>query len=404
MILDGWREIAESWWRHRFRTAVTAGSVAWGVFLLVVLLAAGTGLENNLRWEYRDDAVNSIWMYTGRTSRPWKGHGAGRSVEFLNRDYVLLDELESSEAVTGRFYPPGDTTMRWNGRVGSFDIRATHPGHQDIEQSLITSGRFLNDRDIEQRRKVAVVGDRVVAFLFGDTDPIGEWMVIGDAAWKVVGVFTDVGGTRETQLVYIPVSTAQVIFGGGDALNILMFTVPLETTTEQSLDIEREAVEALAMSHHLDPDDGSALRARNNLERFADVQRIFTWLRGFIWLVGLGTVAAGVVGVSNIMLISVQERTRELGLRKALGATPGQLVRMVVQEAIALTAVSGYLGLILGVGLVQLIPENEYLRDPTVDLNAALVATVILVVAGTLAGWFPARRAASIPATEALRG
>lgn len=404
MSLDGWREIAESWWRHRFRTAITAGSVAWGVFLLVVLLAAGTGLENNLRWEYRDDAINSIWVYAGQTTRPYKGHGTGRPLQLENADVDLIDEMDLSVDVTGRFYPPGDTSMRWGSRVGSFDVRATHPGHQAIEQSVITSGRFLNERDIQERRKVVVLGDRVVEFLFGDVDPLGEWLILGDAAWKVVGVFTDVGGVRETQMVYIPVSTAQVLFGGEDHLSQVMFTVPPTTSALESLDIEREATELLASQHIVDPSDRGALRMRNNIERFEDIQRIFTWPRGFIWLVGLGTVAAGVVGVSNIMLIAVQERTRELGLRKALGATPAQLVTMVVQEAVALTAVSGYAGLVLGVALVEAIPENEYLRDPRVDVDAALLATVILIVAGTLAGWFPARHAASIPATEALRG
>ena len=404
MTLDGWREIAEGWWRHRFRTAVTAGSVAWGVFLLVVLLASGTGLENNLRWEYRDDAINSIWVYAGQTTRPWKGHRTGRSIELENADVETLDALDFSDAVTGRYYPPADTPIRFDGRVGSFEIRATHPGHQDIEQSLVTSGRFLNDRDIDERRKVAVVGDRVVDFLFQDVEPIGQWLIIGDAAWRVVGVFTDVGGVRETQMVYIPVTTAQTIFGGDDTLRQVMFTVPEATNGEQAQAIEVRAKEALAVRHWVDPEDRGALRVRNNIERFADVQRIFTWLRGFIWLVGLGTVAAGVVGVSNIMLIGVQERTRELGLRKALGATPRQLIWMVVQEAIALTAISGYVGLLLGVGLVELIPENEYVRDPRVDLNAAVSATVLLILAGTLAGWFPAQRAARIPATEALRG
>lgn len=403
MNFDSWREIAESWWRHGFRTAVTAGSVAWGVFLLVVLLAAGTGLENNLRWEYRDDAINSIWVYGGRTTRPWKGHAPGRPILFENADYDAIDDLPDSVAVTGRYYPGGDTRMRWRGRVGSFDMRATHPGHQAIEQSLITSGRFLNDQDITERRKVAVVGQRVREFMFGEVDPIGEWLIIGAAAWRVVGVFDDVGGVRETQMVYVPVSTAQVIFGGGETLHQLMFTVPDDTTAQASLDIEDSAKAVLAQSHHVDPADRGALRMRNNLERFADVQRIFTWLRGFIWLVGLGTVAAGAVGVSNIMLIGVQERTRELGLRKALGATPGQLITMVVAEAVALTALSGYLGLVLGVAVVQAIPDNEYLRDPRVDLGVAVAATVLLVVAGALAGWFPARRAARIPATEALR-
>jgi putative ABC transport system permease protein len=401
--LDAWREVAEGWWRHRFRTAVTAGSVAWGVFLLVVLLAAGTGLENNLRWDYRDDAINSIWLWSGVTTRPWKGQRTGRDLEFDNADYDWLADQDYSEAISGRFHPGGNTTMKWGGRVGNFSIRSTHPGHQDIELSHITSGRFLNDRDVLERRKVAVIGERVQEFLFGETDPIGEVMVIGDAAWTVVGVFTDEGGARETQMVYIPVSTAQVLFGGGERLDQLMFTVPEGTDAEASVAIEAELRAGMGARLVADPEDRAALRIRNNLERFSDVQRIFTWLRAFTWLVGLGTVAAGAVGVGNIMLISVQERTAEIGLRKALGATPKQLIRMIVFESVALTAVSGYAGLVLAVALVQAIPDNEYLRAPSVELPAALVATVVLVFTGVLAGWFPARRAASIPATEALR-
>ena len=403
MNLDAWREVAEGWWRHRFRTAVTAGSVAWGVLLLVVLLAAGTGLENSLRWEYRDDAINSIWLFGGTTTRPYKGQNTGRSIVYDNADYGWVRTQGWSDATTGRYYPPGDTKMRWKGRVGSYDIRAVHPGHQDVEQSIVTAGRFLNDRDLAERRKVAVIGERVRDFLFRDADPLGEVMVIGDAAWTVVGVFTDVGGSRETQLVYLPATTAQAVFGAGEDLAMLMFTVDEGTTVEGSAAIERAVVEGLASRHVVDPGDKGAIRVRNNLESFADVQKIFSWLRGFTWLVGLGTVAAGAVGVGNIMLISVQERTRELGLRKALGATPRQLVRMVVAESVALTAVSGYLGLVAGVLIVELFPENESLRDPSVDLGAALVATALLVLTGVLAGWFPARRAANIPATEALR-
>jgi putative ABC transport system permease protein len=407
--LDGWLEILQGWWRNGFRTAVTAFSVGWGIFMLVVLLAMGTGLENNLRWQFRDDAVNSLWLYPGVTTLAWKGQNPGRRLVFDNRDYDWMAQRDEVEHLTGRFSFGRDAVVRRGSRTGTFSIRSVHPGHRYTENTLITQGRFLNDRDLDERRKVAIVGTRVLDYLFEpDEDPVGQWIELNGVAFQVVGVFDDVGGSRETQLVYLPLTTAQMAFGDGNSIHQLMFTVDPNTTLEESAEIELAIQHDLGLRMGFDPEDPRALRVRNNMESFADTLKIFVWLRSFTWLVGLGTVLAGVVGVSNILLISIKERTRELGLRKALGATPGSLIAMILQESLALTALSGLVGLVLGVGLVEglraWMPENDYLRDPHVDFGAVLAATAVVVLAGAIAGFFPARRAARIPPIEALRG
>lgn len=413
--LDRLREVVESHARHRFRTAVTAGSVAWGIFMLVLLLGAGTGLENNIRWQFRDDAINSIWVYRGATSLPWKGQPVGRTVRFTNADIERITEVVPEvEHITGRFYLFGEFTISARSptggvRRGAFSVRSCHPGHQYVEQTQIVAGRFLNPRDLADKRKVVVVGLRVAEFLFPGRPVggvLGEWIDVAGIQYRVVGVFEDVGGEGEMRQIYIPITTAQAAYGGGEEVHQVMFTVG-DATVEEAAGIADRVRRVLARNHHFSPDDLRAVRVRNNLERFHEVQQIFVWLRIFTWLVGAGTVAAGVVGVSNIMLISVRERTAELGLRKAIGATPGQLVSMVVQEALLLTALAGYAGLVGGVAVLEtirrLMPDNEYIRDPQVDLPAVIGATVLLVVAGTLAGWFPARRAARVAPVEALR-
>ncbi|MCB9760956.1 MAG: ABC transporter permease [Alphaproteobacteria bacterium] len=404
---DRWQEVFETHARNRLRSGITAASVAWGIFMLVVLLGAGTGLENNVAWGFRDDAVNSIWIYGGKTSLPWKGHPVGRSVGFTNRDFALIrDTVPGVEYITGRFYLWGEFAIRWRDKAGAFSVRSCHPDHLYLERTKMVAGRFLNPIDIEQKRKVTVIGVEVADFLFGDHDPLGETLDIRGIAYQVVGVYEDEGGGGELRQVYIPISTAQAAYGGGERVHQIMFTVG-DASVEASEEIAERVTALLAERHHFDPADPRAIRIRNNLESFAEIQQIFTWIRAFIWVVGIGTVLAGVVGVSNIMLISVRERTRELGLRKALGAPPGALVAMILREAVALTAVSGYVGLVAGVAVIELVrqtvPENDYVRDPEVQLSAAVGALVLLVVCGALAGWFPARRAAQVHPIEALR-
>lgn len=404
--LDRWAEIAQSLWRHRVRTALTTLSVAWGTFVLVVLLGAGRGLQNSVAWQFRDDATNSIWLYSGETSRPFEGRPVNRPILFDNDDFDRLLRIEGIDRATGRFYLRGPT-IAYKQRSASFSVRSVHPDHQYLENTQITAGRFLDPLDLEDKRKVAVIGKEVAEFLFRGADPIGAWINVARVPFRVVGVFEDTGGSSEMRQIYLPVTTAQATFGGSTrTLHQMMFTVG-DADVEAAERMATEVVEMLAAQHHFDPADGKAVRVRNNVEAFQDIQRIFSLLDAFVWLVGVGTVTAGIVGVSNIMLVSVRERTAEIGLRKALGATPGRIVGGILQEAVFLTAASGYLGLVAGVALLEALrlwlPENDYLREPQVTLGPAVAATVLLVVFGGLAGFVPAWRAARIHPVEALR-
>ena len=407
LSLDRWQEIFDTIRRNKLRTFLTSLSVAWGIFMLVLLLGAGTGLRNGVEHDFRDDAINSLWLWSGNTSMPFEGHGIGRRIQFTNADYDLIAQrFPAAEHLTGRFYLRGNLMVSYGAKNSSFDVRSVHPAHRHLENTIITAGRFLNDLDLAERRKVAVIGEAVARFLFGEADPLGAWIQINNIQYKVIGIFRDEGGEGELRKIYIPISTAQMAYGGGNDIHQLMFTVG-DAGTEQSKRIEQEVRTLLAGRHRFAPEDKRALRIRNNLERAATINALFDGIQLFVWVIGGLTVIAGIVGVSNIMLISVKERTKEIGVRKALGATPGAIVGQIVQEAIVLTGVSGYLGLVAGIGLLELVnryvPESDYLRNPQVDLGVALVATGLLVFCGALAGYFPARRAARVDPVVALR-
>ncbi|MBX2802865.1 MAG: ABC transporter permease [Myxococcales bacterium] len=407
MELDRLREIGESLWRHRLRTALTALSVAWGTYVLVVLLGTGQGLQNSVAHEFRDDATNSIWMYRGESSRPFEGLPIGRPTRFDNRDFAELIRMDGVEHATGRFYPWRSTVLAYEGRTAEFDIRAVHPGHQYIERSQMTAGRYIDELDLRDLRKVLVIGKEVERFLFRGVDPIGEWVTVAGVPFRVVGVFEDAGGESEMRQVYMPITTAQATFGSGTRqIHQIMFSVG-DATIEQAQALADQAVATLASRHRFDPADTRAVRVRNNVEQFERVQRIFRLVDAFVWLVGVGTITAGIVGVSNIMLVSVRERTNEIGLRKALGATPARIVSGIVAEALMLTAVAGYCGIVGGVATLEVIrnwmPDNDYLREPEVTLAPALAAAVLLTLFGALAGFVPAWRAAQVQPVDALR-
>lgn len=403
---ERWSEVMESLLRHRFRTAATALAVIWGMFALVVLLGAGKGLENMVTHEFRDDATNSLWIWRGQTSLPWKGLRVGRQVKLTNADLEAVKALPEVDHISGRF-SLWDATVHFGEKASTFGVRATHPDHQILEKTKMVTGRFMNDRDIEDRRKVAVIGTQVRDYLFGeDANPIGQWVIVSNVAYLVVGVFDDDGGPDESKLVYIPITTAQRAYGGGDQIHQMMFTMGDATVAESKV-IEERVRALLADRLDFDPRDQKALRVRNNLESLSDILSVLGYLRLFVWIVGIGTMTAGVVGTSNILFVSVAERTREFGLRKAIGATPGSIIMLVLVEAVTLASLAGYVGMVLGVGVVEAVrrwlPENEYVRDPSVDLRAVLLALAAITIAGLLAGLFPARRAAQINPIVALR-
>jgi putative ABC transport system permease protein len=406
--VDRWQEIGQVLRRSKLRTALTAFSVAWGIFMLVILLGAGAGLQHGAEYGFRDDATNSIWVYPGRTSVPHEGHAVGRPVRFTNDDHdAVKGAVEGVEHITSRFYLEGQFVVSRGERHASFDVRSCHPDHQYLENTIIVAGRFLNDLDVRERRKVAVLGPTVVAALFAaHEDPLGQWIDVRGIPYRVVGVFEDTGGEGELRKIYVPISTAQMAYNGQNRVHQIMFTLG-DADVERSRAIADEVRGLLARRHDFAPADKAAVRLSNNLEQFQRFLDLFTWIRVFTWVIGIGTILAGIVGVSNIMLIAVQERTREIGVRKALGATPAAIVGLIVQEALVITAASGYVGMLAGIGALELaarfVPDSEFMRDPEVDLGVVLGATLVLVASGLLAGYFPARRAARISPVEALR-
>ncbi|VAW30575.1 ABC transporter, permease protein, partial [hydrothermal vent metagenome] len=347
------------------------------------------------------------WVYQGQTVKPYKGTNAGRQIRFTNADYTRTKRLDRHiNHISGRYYV-GSKTISYKHNYGSYNIRAVTPGIKYIENTDITNGRFLNRLDMEHFSKVMVISDVVRKDLFknGET-PLGKYVKVSDIPFKVIGVFKDAGGNGEMRKVYIPVSTAQRVFNGGNRLNQIMFTVG-DATLKQTKQIEKELRAEFAKVHHFDPADRRAIHISNNLDQYKKVMNLFLGIRVFIWIIGIGTIIAGIVGVSNIMMIVVKERTKEIGIRKALGATPKSIVGLILLESVVITSMAGYLGLMAGVGLLELVnkymPPSDFFRNPEANLSIALTAMVLLVISGAIAGFIPAKKAASIKPIDALR-
>jgi putative ABC transport system permease protein len=415
-MIDRWGEILQTLGRRKLRTALTALSVAWGIFMLVVLLAAGNGLANGAEVEFSKDAMNSVWAFGWRLSKPFEGNPVGKRVWLYNEDYELARTLPIAEM--------GSPVLGLDGRVrrgsqsASFGLMGVLPGYDLIEKSELVEGRFLSEDDQRERRKVAVIGVKVKRILFGQQNPIGAVFELNRAPFTVVGVFDEETEESEQQTIYVPLSTAQLLFTwgprapdgqvrtAGNRIERFVFTVGDATAAQTGAAIDKLRA-GLAARKGFAPDDKEAVRIFNAQEIYERFHGLFTGIRTFVWLIGLGTILAGVVAVSNIMLISVQERTREIGVRKAVGARPSTIVSMILQETMAITLVSGYLGLVAGVAVVtaaqRLIPPSPFFRRPDVDIVVGLGATLVLVVAGMLAGLFPALRAARVNPIAALR-
>lgn len=407
MLIERFAEILNVLRRNRLRTLLTALSVAWGVFVLALLLGAGRGLENGAAWEFRDDAVESLYVQSGQTSVAYAGRKLGRDIKLMNEDLDALSrELPAISHLSGHFYLWGEFQVRHGNKHSAFDIRGVHPGHQFLEKTEIVRGRYISDVDILKRRKICVIGTKVREALFGKTNPIGQYIEIRGLFYLVVGEFEDIGAEAELLRIYVPITTAQLIYNSPNRIHSLMLELKSADLAESQLTGE-QVQRILAARHQVSPTDRRAIRVFNSLDRYYKITSVFAWIRVFVWIVGLGTLLAGVIGVSNIMLISVAERRQEIGVRRAVGATAGSIVGMIVGESVLLTALSGYGGLIAGVALVELVAKTftdlPFLRNPSVDIRVMLTAAGLVVVAGALAGLFPALRAARVDPITALR-
>ncbi|MCB0515912.1 MAG: ABC transporter permease [Chitinophagales bacterium] len=408
---EKWLEITDSLLRHKLRTFLTAFGVFWGIFMLIFLLGTGKGLQNGVENMFRDDALNSIWLYPGKTSVPYNGLPVGREISFNNTDQAMfIRNIPQIDHLTGRYNMWGEFSINYKQKAYSFFVRTVHPDHKYLENTLITEGRFINDIDIREKRKVACIGKVIKDEIFGDADPLGEYLEIKGVYYKVVGVFEDKGGEREMRNIYLPITTAQLLENANGRVHQWMATIGNSDLAE-SEKIEKKLKSIFANKYKFDENDAQAIYIRNNIEEFERFQTLFRYIRAFVWFVGLGTLFAGIMGISNIILITVKERTREIGIRKALGATPNNIVTMILSESVIITIVAGYLGLIFGLGIIELINqamlrfkiETPFFRQPEIDLGVALSALGVMILAGLIAGWMPAREAAGIKPIEAMR-
>lgn len=409
--LERWQEILETISKNKLRTFLTGLSVASGIFILVILLGFGQGMQNGISAQFQRDASNRISVYSGVTSVGYKGLNPGRFIEMTNDDYNYLikkyeDDLEFKSSV----YRIWSGTLNFGNESGSYRVEGVYPDYQFLENEDMVAGRYINYDDQDKKSKVMVIGNKVKQDLFQNQDAIGQQVQINGINFKVVGVYSDPGGEREETRAFVPLSTSQRVFGGADKVRNLGFTLkPKETfekTLEQSVRFSSEIESFLKERHLVSPDDTSAIGINNTLEGTKRFYDLIGMIKTFFWVVGICTIIAGVVGVSNIMLIIVKERTKEIGIRKALGAQPLSIITMILHESIFVTAIAGFTGLILSMALLEVLGPNldmDFIKNPSVNFNVAITTVFILILAGALAGFVPAYRAARIKPITALR-
>ncbi len=413
--LDIWQEIFATIKTNRLRTFLTGFSIAWGIFMLMILLGSGNGLQNGVKEQFAENSINVMWLWTGETSLPYEGLKEGREIKFKNNDFLFLKEKNNKlEKVSSRFYLPGNVTYNYKNEYASFETSSCHPSLKDIENIKIDSGRFINEKDINEFRKVIVIGVDIQKALFTGENPLGKYLTLNQIPFKVIGISYDKAG-RNKRVAYIPVTTAQRIFNGADRVHEFAVTTKMVATDTEAEAITQNVRQKMALRHKFDPKDNKAMGSFNMLTEYIRTMKIFQAIKIFIWIIGIGTLIAGIVGVSNIMLILVKERTVEIGIRKAIGASPSSVIGLVLLESVLVTTVAGYVGLVIGVAVMEGINfliekmlasgggEGMFFRNPTVDFKTAIVSTLILVISGALAGYLPARRAAGVKPIEALR-
>ncbi len=414
---DNFREIWSTVKKNKLRTFLTGFSVAWGIFMLIILLGAGNGLANGIAHNFEDMAENTVYLWSRYTTLPYKGFQPNRRIELTEKDYYAIKrDHPEVDMISGANYHNDTISVDQEYLTGK--IVAVHPDYCFIDYIKIhtENGRFINQLDMMERRKVIVISPRMAQVLFRDTNPLGEYVKIGNLIFRVVGIYEDKNNTNNAP-AYIPFSTGQLLYDNGYIMHNILFTLQGINTEEESEAFYTRFRERMAKRHQYDPADRNAIGMYDSGANFRMLRGMTNGINFFIWIIGIGTLMAGIVGVSNIMLITVRERTREFGIRKAIGAKPSSILGLIIIESVLVTAIFGYVGMITGIGLTELInygmemaeasngvSEGESVfRNPTVNITVALSATLLLVFAGVLAGYFPARKATKISAIEAMR-
>lgn len=417
-MIDTWQEIYSTIRRNKLRTFLTGFAVAWGIFMLIVLLGAGNGLIHAFEQSASERSMNSIRVFAGWTSKSYDGLKEGRFVRLDNRDLEATTRYFPEHVIkAGANVWQGGVTLSFGQEYVSLSLSGVYPNLTEVEAVKLSKGRFVNEIDIRERRKVIVLHKKTAEILFDKThtEPIGQFVNAGSVVYRVVGLYDDKGdsGSRDA---YIPFTTLQTIYNKGDKLNDLVMTTKNLDTKEANEAFVARYRKVLSTIHRFDPEDHSAIWIWNRFTDYLQQQEGSALLRIAIWVIGIFTLLSGIVGVSNIMLITVKERTREFGIRKALGAKPLSILRLVIIESVTITTLFGYVGMVAGIAATEWMDSafgnqtmdnglwsTTVFLNPTVDIRIAIQATLTLIIAGTLAGFFPARKAAGIRPIEALR-
>ncbi len=409
--IERWQEIFDTIRKNKLRTFLTGLSVASGIFMLVILLGFGQGMQNGIAHEFEQDATTIVEVWPGITSKGYRGLNPGRRIQLRNENYetataLYADKIEyKSPLIFVR-----NVSVNYGKEALVYGVRGVSYDYQFIDNQKMHEGRFLNYQDEVSTGKVAIIGKKIKQDVFKEVNtPVGEFINISGVLFKIVGVF-DENEEREEERIYIPITTAQKVFNGANNIDNISYTLPpvenFDQAVVQAIAFKDNLRTYLQQVHTVAPDDTSAIQVWSALEEAKRYFSLVGNIKFFFWFVGICTIIAGVVGVSNIMLIVVKERTREIGIRKALGAKPWSIVGMILHEAIFITTIFGFTGLIFSMGLLELVGPNievDYVLNPSVNFNVALTTVFVLILAGAIAGFFPAWRAASVHTITALR-
>ena len=403
--IDRWREIFQSISKNKLRSALSGFTVAFAILLFTLLFGIGNGLQNTFKNEFAKDAMNSIYIFTNRTTKPYKGKQSGRVIQLKNDDFEFLkknydDKIQMISPRTQR-----SVLAVYKNEEERYTLRGVYPRYQIIESAEMIEGRFLSANDLKERAKVIVIGRMVEKDLFGQLSAFGKQLNLNGILYKVIGVFSDPGGDSDERYIYTPFTTMQRMYGNNDHVGEFAITYNPKLSVDEAIAFGVKMQKALKKKHDVSPKDQRAIRLENYASANKEVSGMMVGLGILILVIGFGTLIAGVVGISNIMVYIVKERTKEIGIRKAVGATPKSIVAMIMQEAVFITAISGYVGLMIGVGILKFTGpslKKYFILNPGVSTSVVVGATVTLILAGVIAGFLPAKRAARIKPIVAL--
>ncbi len=407
---DWFREIASTIKKNKARTFLTGVAVAWGILMLIILLGAGNGLKNGVQSNFSGRAQNTVTIFPGWTSMPYKGMPAVRRIKFDNKVYNFIanqvPEVEYISAQVGK-----SVTLSYGNQYGSWSLNGVSPDASKIFDIKISDGRFINKIDIEQRRKIIVINNDISKVLFPEEDPMGKFVIADNLTYQIVGIYEDEEGSSNPP-AYIPFTTAQTLYSFGYGFHRIDFTVRNLNTEEKNDLFIKDLRKSIGKIQHFEPTDLSALYVWNTAKDSLQMQGMFYAITLVVIVIGIASLMAGIVGVGNIMLITVKERTREIGIRKALGAKPISILKLIILESIMITTLAGYVGILIGVAitegvssLVDNMPSDgtTMFKDPTVDLLTVILATLFLILCGVVAGLIPAIQATRVSPIEAMR-